>query len=112
MISRRELLIAATKAGSLAACSRIVPITALNAGTFTPAALADNLVATAPRARYWISAASSGSQCGKCHKPGKSLKDKEPKGHSNAVRCLLCAQELHSYGRGKGKMPGQDECQW
>lgn len=92
MISRRELLIAAGKAGSLAACSRIVPTTALNAGDFMPAVMAGNPVATAPIARYWISAASTGSQCGKCHEPGKILKEKEPKGHSKAVRCLLCAK--------------------
>jgi pyruvate formate lyase activating enzyme len=91
MISRRELLIAATKAGSIAACSTIIPDAAFNAGAFMPV-MADTLVASAPKARYWISAASPGSQCERCHEPGRALKNKEPKGHSNTVRCLLCAR--------------------
>jgi pyruvate formate lyase activating enzyme len=91
MISRRKLIIAAAKAGSLAASSNFLTQSALNAFTVGPAPFSKELIQTAHKARYWISAASSKTECGKCHQE-RIPENKAPKGHSSIIRCLLCAQ--------------------
>jgi pyruvate formate lyase activating enzyme len=91
MITRRELIIAAAKAGSLAATSAALPQTLLGLNAFDVAGFPGDLIKTAPKARYWISAASPTVDCGKCHETAIP-KTKEPKGHSAIVRCVLCAK--------------------
>jgi pyruvate formate lyase activating enzyme len=102
MISRRELIIAAAKAGSLAASSIALPKTVLSLSAFNTPEFAEDLVRTAPIARYWISAASAKIDCGKCH--GTAIpKTKEPEGHSTIIRCVLCAQNCTILPGERGK---------
>jgi len=99
MISRRKLLTDAVKVGPLACVGFIWPELTLEGLLFGSepylvSQSVQDLYRKAPRARYWISAASPGVDCLKCHKPQDDLSDrqrhvteKEP-----AVRCLLCAR--------------------
>jgi pyruvate formate lyase activating enzyme len=99
MISRRQLLIDAAKLGPLAYASVVWPCHSLRALAFGadadlgPAQIED-LARTAPKARYWISSASPGVDCLKCHTPGDDLTDRQhhAKDKDPAVKCLLCAQ--------------------
>lgn len=62
---------------------------------FCEAAVADrlgDLIRTAPRARYWISALSAGVDCLQCHKPEEKLQGKAHNPKQADVKCLLCAQ--------------------
>jgi pyruvate formate lyase activating enzyme len=102
MISRREFIIAAAKAGSLAAGPIVLPQTALSLSAYNTVTPADDLVRTAPTARYWISGAAAKIDCGKCH--GTTIpKTKEPEGHSTIVRCALCAQNCTIQPGERGK---------
>ncbi len=85
MISRRELLVTAAKIGSTLS----IP------GVFSQVIAFDragDLIRTAPKARYWISTASPGVDCMKCHKPGDNFQGKGHTGKPAIVKCLLCAQ--------------------
>ena len=85
MISRREFLVTATRIGSAIGGSL----------AFAGAAVFDrtgDLIRTAPKARYWISTASPGVDCMRCHEPGSKLKSTEHTGKPAIVKCLLCAQ--------------------
>ena len=85
MHSRREFLISAAKA---------LPTVGIPF-CFSGAAASDrtgNLLRTAPIARYWISTASSGADCMKCHSPAEKLKNGAHSGREVIVKCLLCAQ--------------------
>ncbi len=97
MISRRELIIAAAKAGSFVASSTILTPTA-----FCFAGLTEDLIKTAPKARYWISAASPKIDCARCH-DAKTSRNKEPKKHATGVRCLLCAHNCNIRAGERGK---------
>ncbi len=61
-----------------------------------------DLIRTAPKARYWVSAAP-GASCAPCHEGGHPPKGTPGKGHSSTVRCQLCAQNcmLRDGERGK-----------
>jgi len=96
MISRREFLITATKIGSAVGSSL----------AFAWAAAFDRtaeLIRTAPKARYWISTASPGVDCMRCHEPGAKLKSTGHTGKSAIVRCLLCAQSCFIKPGERGK---------
>jgi len=97
MISRREFLISASKTASIAG----VPLalsTALPDGWvsdafgFAVSDSADNLVRTAPKARYWISTASPSVDCRNCHKPEYATSGKGYAHKPAVVQCVLCAQ--------------------
>jgi pyruvate formate lyase activating enzyme len=88
--SRREFLFE-SGFGALAAGAGLHGL-----GAFDSVALAadplDELIRLAPRARYWISAASEGVTCASCHVPGE-VEGKPGFRHAKApVRCLLCAR--------------------
>jgi pyruvate formate lyase activating enzyme len=108
MISRRKLLISAAKLGPLAAIPAAFSGSLWNArppgslGTFIFDAT-DDLLRTAPVARYWISTASAGVDCAKCHRPGETLDPKAHLGKPAIVQCRLCAQNcvLRPGERGK-----------
>ena len=93
MISRREFLISV---GSTVG----VPL------VFSPAVAFDqtnDLIRTAPKARYWVSTAVPGVDCLNCHKPAEKLRGK---GHDTSpaiVKCQLCARTcvIRSGERGK-----------
>jgi pyruvate formate lyase activating enzyme len=85
MISRREFLISATGIG----CS-VGAVAALSS-----AALSDpiqDLIQTAPKARYWTSTSSPESACLQCHEPGTKLKPGAHDGRPAIIKCLLCAR--------------------
>jgi pyruvate formate lyase activating enzyme len=96
MISRREFLISstgiATAVGATLAFSHAAAIDR-----------AENLIRTAPRARYWTSTASPGTSCFTCHQPEAKLQPGAHDGHPAIIKCLLCAQGcvLKSGERGK-----------
>jgi pyruvate formate lyase activating enzyme len=92
MISRREFLISAG-IGSAIGTRSAFPFLFDQTG---------DLIRTAPKARYWISTASTDS-CIACHKPGEQLKAKTHNGQTAIVKCLLCAQGciIKSGERGK-----------
>ena len=85
MISRREFLITSAKIGSAVGTSFALAQAAVPDRT-------DDLIRTAPRARYWISTASPGIDCLQCHDPGSKLDPKAHTGKSAIVKCILCAQ--------------------
>ena len=110
MISRRQLLIAATRFGPFAAAGFVLP-----AGCWRwplpdeapdPAfSQIEELIRNAPKARYWISTATPGVDCLKCHNPADDLADRRHHaGDKNpAVRCLLCAQSCTMLDGERGK---------
>lgn len=52
----------------------------------------DELMRSAPRARYWTSPASYVSDCGACHQNTEKIKGKRYLHKANIVKCLLCAR--------------------
>ncbi len=96
MTSRREFLISAVG----------IPLAIEAACALSHAAVFDrteDLIRSAPKARYWISTASPGSSCLTCHQPESKLKSKAHEGQPAIVKCLLCAQGciIKSGERGK-----------
>ncbi len=85
MITRREFLAAAA---GIASAIRFN--TALSAAPVFDTT--GDLIRTAPKARYWISAASQNVDCLKCHKSSEKLENREFHGPPAIVRCNLCAQ--------------------
>ena len=99
MISRRRLLIATAKLGSLAGSSLAVwgasrPSSAFRDGPWFGLDSSEDLARTAPRARYWISSATTGVDCLACHPSNENLADRQhhSKSKKQTVKCLLCAQ--------------------
>jgi pyruvate formate lyase activating enzyme len=99
MISRRRLLVAAAKLGPMAGASLLgLRASWTSFGSDDPPGLAFNpvqeLARTAPTARYWISSATAGIDCLKCHTPNEKLADRQhhAKEKDPTVKCLLCAQ--------------------
>jgi len=101
-VSRREFLGAAAGCAGLLAAgipwggSIRSPRLLEAAGQTAPGsdALA-RLVEAAPRARYWVSAAtaSSAADCAVCHAPADIAGGADHVHESREVRCLLCAQQ-------------------
>jgi len=90
VLSRREFLkkgVMAGTGGLALSCPGNVP-----AGLFSSAS--DELIRTAPRARYWISANAQGVRCLSCHTQDDKIGGKARFVHEEKlVKCLLCAQE-------------------
>jgi len=110
MISRRQLLIDAAKLGPLA-CARLLgpcpfgQAFASGGNADSRPVQIEDLVRTAPRARYWISSAAPGVDCLKCHTPREDLSDRlhHAKDKDPAVKCLLCAQSCTIASGERGK---------
>lgn len=83
MISRRNFLITAAKTGSVLGIPFVTQAAAFDRE--------NELVRSAPRARYWVSTASRGIDCRTCHSPEQKLENK-PHGSPAIVKCLLCAR--------------------
>ncbi len=99
MISRRQLLIAAAKSGPFAGASLAISGSLWQSLVFAGEAVPaqdriEDLLRTAPRARFWVSAASPGVDCLTCHDPKDNLADRQhhAKDKERTVKCLLCAQ--------------------
>jgi pyruvate formate lyase activating enzyme len=99
MISRRQILIAAAKFGPIAGTGLLLSGSSLRSlvvggdADFVPGQAVD-LARDAPRARYWISAATPGVNCLRCHNSSDDLSHRQHhlKERDPAARCLLCAQ--------------------
>jgi pyruvate formate lyase activating enzyme len=98
MLSRRRFLATTLKAVPVAgglgvAVSRLDPFSWFRPGD-DAIALAQGrseLIAAAPKARYWTSVPLAGSDCLACHRSGENLQ--KPHTHPGGlVKCLLCAQ--------------------
>ncbi len=104
MLSRRDLLrnaLALAPVAGGAACLAAVPRW-LEAAVAPQTQTIQDLLRTAPKARYWTTFALAGSDCTKCHAPGSDLR--KPHEHTaRTVRCLLCAQacDIRSGARGR-----------
>jgi pyruvate formate lyase activating enzyme len=63
------------------------------------------LLRTAPRARYWVSAATAKTpaDCASCHSPEQYAAEPEHAHKTKTVRCLLCAQSCLIGDGGRGK---------
>ncbi len=111
MISRRKFLTLAAKLASITGGAGMVlsdPLwKAFLFGDGSGAALArnqiDEIIASAPVARYWVSVASAKADCSACHNNPESLKGKSYRHQANIVKCLLCAHGcvIESGQRGK-----------
>jgi pyruvate formate lyase activating enzyme len=89
MISRRVFLSAAAAAAGSALVPG-APVSAHLLSTWFPGPSQD-LLRSAPRARYWTTAAMAAGNCAACHKPGRDTAT--PHAHAaTTIRCLLCAQ--------------------
>jgi pyruvate formate lyase activating enzyme len=84
----------ATRRHFLALAARSAPGLGCCAAAFRPvfaASRLDEILKTAPVARFWTSVESAGPDCSACHTPaiGARAKPSHPQG---LVQCLLCAQ--------------------
>ena len=63
----------------------------------------DEIIASAPLARYWTSVASAKADCSACHNNPERLKGKPYRHKADLVKCLLCAHGcvIESGQRGK-----------
>jgi len=88
MLSRRAFLESTARATSVAAGIAACPAAGWTAWLEDPA---QDLLSTAPKARYWTTAALAGADCGACHTtrpPTATVHAHTPA----TIRCLLCAQ--------------------
>ncbi len=110
MISRRQFLNAAARLGPVAGAGLVWPGNvwqsfAFGAETNSVLVDAQDLARGAPKARYWVSAATPGVDCLKCHKPGDDITDlrHHTKSKDLVVKCLLCAQNCTIVAGERGK---------
>ena len=96
MISRRRLLLAAARAAPVAGCTGGILADPALRYFSAPSGRAggkdslEDLIRTAPRARFWVSTADS--DCRKCHDPKERLTGTPHKGAPPIIKCQLCAQ--------------------
>jgi pyruvate formate lyase activating enzyme len=87
MLTRRELLRTSARLAPILAGGGILA----TAGGRAAAANLDELLRTAPRARWWTSVAEAGADCAACH--GENAGKLPPHQHTaGLVRCRLCAR--------------------
>jgi pyruvate formate lyase activating enzyme len=104
MISRRELLKRALTVAPIAGGAVLVASWPdwLESAVASRSLTIQDLLRTAPKARYWTTFALAGSDCSKCHAPGENLS--KPHTHTpTTVRCLLCAQGCTIKAGDRGK---------
>ncbi len=89
MITRREFLRAA---GRLAPVLGVPGLAApLLRGSASAGGRVDEILRTAPRARYWTSASLAGGDCGACHGADASVRGRRHAHDPKGVKCLLCS---------------------
>jgi len=89
MWTRRELLRASARSISILAGGGALATVACRAAA---AGRLDDLLATAPRARFWTSLAEAGGDCAACHEAAPA-REAQPHQHAaGLVRCGLCAR--------------------
>ncbi len=99
--TRRQFLLAAVRCGGIAAGAGLLPaepewwrwLPGGSAGTALADADLGDLIAGAPRARYWVSnLTAAATSCSACH-ADDGTEGKESYQHGESViKCLLCAQ--------------------
>ncbi|MDD5761360.1 MAG: AmmeMemoRadiSam system radical SAM enzyme [bacterium] len=88
MYSRREFL---SRAGRFAAVLGGAGLVVPCRRGFAASTRLDEILRTAPKARYWTSFALAGSDCAACHGTDASLRGKKHDHAPGLVKCLLCA---------------------
>ena len=88
MYSRREFLY---RAGRFAAVLGGAGLIAPGRRLFAASPSFDEILRTAPKARYWTSLALAGSDCAACHGTDASLRGRVHDHDPGLVKCLLCA---------------------
>jgi pyruvate formate lyase activating enzyme len=99
-LTRRDLLAASVRsipamggvALTLAGLRRLGMVTGAPAGPFAASWNIQDLLKTAPRARFWTTAALAGQDCLQCHTPADKLSKTGHTHNPTNVKCLLCAQ--------------------
>jgi len=104
-LSRRRFL---AQAASGAACallgSGLHPLAAESGASDGAAAdRLQDIIRNAPRARYWISTATAGTDCLQCHSPADSLARSPHTQDQPLVKCLLCAHGCAIPVGGRGR---------
>ena len=101
MISRRDFLRAAGRlAPVLGAAGLVAP---LWRGAASAGGRIDEILRTAPRARYWTSAALSGADCTACHGADRSVRGRRHAHDPKGVKCLLCHHGCAIKDGGRGR---------
>ncbi len=93
MLTRRELLLTTARlapAAGYAGLAAATPLPSLLSGL--AASRLDDLLKSAPKARYWTSVAQAAGNCAACHTPGSLPPGKQAAHAAGLVKCLLCAQ--------------------
>ena len=101
MISRRDFLTRAVKAATLLGgagtvsqgLSWLLTMAGHSPDQALAADLKEEILRTAPRARYWTSLSLAGGDCLKCHGPDEKVNNRRHIHKENGVKCLLCAQQ-------------------
>ena len=96
MITRREFLAAAAGIGTALRFNQDLYAAAMFDRT-------EDLIRTAPVARYWISASSPNVDCLRCHEPSEKLQNREFHNRQAIVRCALCARNCMIQPGERGK---------
>ncbi len=99
MISRREFLTTLARLDPILGSAGIILsdpfwqrlLTGDDSGLAFAAYFIDEIVRSAPRARYWTSPTSAGANCFACHSKPVSIQGKRYVHKENIVKCLLCA---------------------
>ncbi|MBI4764577.1 MAG: AmmeMemoRadiSam system radical SAM enzyme [Deltaproteobacteria bacterium] len=99
MISRREFLSIAVRLASITGGAGLVLSDPLGkkflfgrgSGSVLAGNPIDEIVSSAPLARYWTSVALAKADCYACHNKTEGLKGKTHRHKANLVKCLLCA---------------------
>jgi len=100
MISRRRFIISAAKSspmlgaagGMLASSGDIFAWARASAASPAVPDRIEELLRSAPRARYWISTATPSIRCIQCHEVSEKLPEAQHKHRENFIKCTLCAQ--------------------
>jgi pyruvate formate lyase activating enzyme len=101
MISRREFLVRAAKTtvllGSaeslLRGLSRLGAADGSSQGQALAASIEEEIIRTAPRARFWTSFSLAKGDCSQCHEPVDKIRQRRHIHKEKAVQCLLCANQ-------------------
>jgi pyruvate formate lyase activating enzyme len=110
-LTRRDLLAASARSIpamggavlTLAGLSRLGVVSGARAGPFTASWNIQDLLKTAPRARFWTTAALAGQDCLQCHTPADKLSKTSHTHNPTTVKCLLCAQGCSIKNGQRGK---------
>ncbi len=87
--SRRELLLAAGRLAPLLACSGLaVPFLG---GRAQAGGRIEEVLRTAPKARYWTSVGLAGRNCSACHGTDAGIRGRKHEHDPRLVKCLLCS---------------------